>query len=232
VLAFGGDSTWRWVRDEKTERMHARFWKQVVVWLARQEDAEGSVWVKPEVRRLPARGELGFTVGLRGKGGGPDLPGGKYKAEVVGPDGVRTAVPVAVGARENRGTFTRTEQPGVYRVTVHGEGKDPSGGVVSGTASARVIVYDEDLEMTRPAADHDFLRKLASAGGGEFQRVEQLPAFLSRLLAEPADEGRARLDLWPDWRRTTRSPFLIAFFLAFVCAVCAEWLLRRRWGLV
>jgi uncharacterized membrane protein len=232
VLAFGGDSTWRWVRDEKSARLHERFWKQMVVWLAKQEDAEGSVWVRPEVRRLPARGELGFQVGLRGKGGGPDIPGGKYKVEVTAPDGTKTTVPVAVGARENRGTFAKTEAPGVYRITVQGEGKDPSGGSVSGTASARVIVYDEDLEMTRAAADHDFLRKVAAAGGGDFHRVGQLPAFLNSLLAQPQDQGRARLDLRPDWRGTGRSAFLMLFFLAFVVLVSGEWLLRRRWGLV
>ena len=52
---FGGDTTYRWVRNEKGEELHHRFWKQVVVWLARQEDAEGSVYVKPDVRRMPVR---------------------------------------------------------------------------------------------------------------------------------------------------------------------------------
>jgi hypothetical protein len=232
VLAFGGDSTWLWEVDEATSRLHHRFWRQVVVWLAKQEDAEGSVWVKPDVRRLPVRNDLGFAVGLRGKGGGPDLAGGKYKVQVSGPEGTKTAVPVATGPRENRGTFKRTLAPGVYKITVQGRGKDPAGGEVSGTASARVIVYDEDLEMMRAAADHDFLRKLAAEGGGEFHRVEQLAAFLNSLLERPAERDRVRLDLWPDWRRTTRSPFLVLFFLLFVAAVCGEWLLRRRWGMV
>src|SRR5262249_52451988 len=66
VLVFGGDTTYRWVRDERGQRLHERFWRQVVVWLARQENAEGTVYVKPDVRRLPVRSELGFQVGLRG----------------------------------------------------------------------------------------------------------------------------------------------------------------------
>jgi hypothetical protein len=128
--------------------------------------------------------------------------------------------------------FARTDVPGVYRIEVEGKGKDPSGGVVSGRTSARVIVYDEDLELTRTAADHDFLRKLAAAGGGEFRRVEALAAFLNELYERPAEQGKLKLDLWPDWRRTTRSGFLVGFFLAFVVAVSCEWVLRRRWGLV
>ena len=232
TLAFGGDTTNRWERDEKSMQLHHRFWQRLVVWLARQEDAEGSVWVKPDVRRLPLRNELGFQVGLRGKGGGPDLKGGTYKVTVVAPGGVRTAVPVSRGAVEGRGVFPRTDVPGVYRIEVEGKGKDPSGGVVSGRTSARVIVYDDDLELTRTAADHDFLRKLASAGGGEFHRVEGLAAFLNELYERPPEQGRLKLDLWPDWRRTTRSGFLVGFFLAFVLAVSCEWVLRRRWGLV
>jgi hypothetical protein len=235
VLAFGGDTTHRWDEDGKEEsvRLHHRFWRQMVVWLARQEDAEGNVWVKPDVRRLPVRNDLGFAVGLRGKGGGPDLAGGKYKVEVTGPDGVKKVLPVATG-RENRGTLKARDMQaaGVYKITVQGSGKDPSGGVVSGSSSARVIVYDEDLEMMRPAADHDFLRKLAVEGGGEFHRAEELSAFLGRLLDRPVERDRVRLDLRPDWRSIRRSPFLVVFFLLFVAAVSGEWLLRRRWGMV
>jgi hypothetical protein len=232
VLAFGGASTWRWVRNPEGEALHARFWKQVVMWLAHQEDAEGSVWVKPDVRRLPVRGELNFQVGLRGKGGGPDVAGGTYRVEVVRPDGTKASVPVRRGGSEDRGAYVRTEAPGTYRIQVHGKGKGPGGEVIEGDASARVIVYDEDLEMTRVAADHEYLRKLAAAGGGEHQRVEQLAAFLERLRERPEDRERLRLDLRPDWRRTTRSPFLVGFFLLFVTAVSAEWALRRRWGMV
>jgi uncharacterized membrane protein len=239
VLAFGGDTTYRWrMSGPEGLRLHSRFWRQVVVWLARQEDARGSVWVNPDVRRLPVRGELGFEVGLRGKGGGPDLKGGKYRVEVIDPDGARTPVPVGKGglsagrqADSGRGAFARTEKPGVYQVVVHGEGEDPAGGVVKGDASARVAVYDEDLELTRAAADHEFLRKLAAAGGGEYHRVEELAGFLNGLYSQPPDRGRQKLELWPDWRRATRSAFLVAFFLVFVAVVSAEWALRRRWAL-
>jgi uncharacterized membrane protein len=231
VLAFGGDTTYRWVRNEEGQRFHARFWKQVVVWLAKQEDAAGSVWVKPDVRRLPVRSELGFAVGLRGKGGGPDLSEGKYEVEVQTPAGARVRVPVVRGA-ENRGVFTGTQAPGVYKVVVRGQGKDPSGGEVSGEASARVIVYDEDVEMLRPAADPEFLKKLAAAGGGEALRVEQLPDFLSRLATRTVGKENVKLLLKPDWRGTGRSGFLMAFFAAFCLLVSAEWGLRRWWGMV
>jgi uncharacterized membrane protein len=233
VLVFGGDTTYRWKRTEKGAPLFDRFWKQVVVWLARQEDAAGSVWVRPDVRRLPARSELGFQVGMRGKGGGPDVRDGKYTVEVETPTGQKVRTPVVRGATENRGTFTATQTPGVYRIRVRGEGTDPSGGKVEGESSARVIVYDEDLEMSRPAADPEFLARLAAAGGGgESLRIEQLAGFLSRLAEQPLDRGKPKQTLRPDWQTRGKSPFLAIFFVVFCVVVCVEWALRRWWGLV
>jgi uncharacterized membrane protein len=237
TLAFAGDTTHRWIRSPELKQMHSRFWRQLVIWLARQEDAEGSVWVKPDVRRLPARAELGFSVGVRSKGG-VDLADGKYKVRVVGPGGAAVEVPTANGPTDTRGNFTRTEVPGEYRIEVQGEAKDPSTGEdVRGEAAARFIVYTEDLEMTRRAADHEFLRKLSAAGGGDFHRVEDLPRFLEKLQHDPLARAKPKMRRWPDWSDVQRdprapSPFRIAFFVLFVAVVSGEWLLRRRWGLV
>jgi uncharacterized membrane protein len=236
TLAFAGDTTYRWVRSDETARMHSRFWRQMVVWLARQEDAEGSVWVKPDTRRLPARGELRFSAGVRSKGG-VDLPGGSYRVEVVGPGGVRTPVAMALGSTDAQGVFGKTDVAGEYRIEVRGKAKDPSTGEEVGNenkpdpAVARFLVYDEDLEMARRAADQEFMRKLAAAGGGELHRAEELPDFLRRLLEDPLSRTKPKLVLWPDWRSTGRSPFLGWLFGAFVVLLSAEWFLRRRWGM-
>lgn len=232
VLVFAGDTTYRWVRNEEGQRMHARFWRQAVVWLAHQEDAEGSIYVKPDVRRLPVRTDLGFQVGVRGKGGGPDLIGGTFEAELTAPDGTKTRVPVSRSVTATRGTVTGLTTPGVYRISVRGEAKDTAGGTVSGEASARVIVYDEDLELTRPAADPEFLQKLAAASGGEALRIEQLADFLNRLAERPVERAAPRTELRPDWRTTARSSFFPLYFVVFTLVVCLEWGLRRRWGLV
>jgi uncharacterized membrane protein len=236
TLAFAGDTTHRWVRSEETARMHSRFWRQLVVWLARQEDAEGSVWVKPDTRRLPARGELRFAAGVRSKGG-VDLPGGSYKVEVVGPTGVRTPVAMALSSSEAQGVFARTDAPGEYRVEVRAHARDPATREEVGNenkpepAVARFLVYDEDLEMARRAADHEFLRKLAAAGGGEFHRADELPEHLRRLLQDPLSRTKPKLVLRPDWRSTGPSPFLGWLFGIFVALLSVEWFLRRRWGM-
>ena len=51
VMAFAGDSTWRWWMHG-FESAHKRFWRQVVLWLAQKDQAqEGNVWI-----RLPSGG--------------------------------------------------------------------------------------------------------------------------------------------------------------------------------
>jgi uncharacterized membrane protein len=232
VMAFAGDTTHRWIVDAQKQQMHGRFWRQMVLWLAKQENAEGRVWIKPDTRRLPLRGDLGFSVGVRSRGG-VDLKDGVYTVEVVGPDGVKTQVTTARTATEDRGTFVKTDAPGEYLIAVKGEAKDPSSGeVIKGEQSAHFIVYDEDIEMMRRAADHDFLKKLATAGGGDFHRVEELPDFLRRMQNENLARNKPKLLLRPDWRTTGRSSFLMLFFVLFVTTLSVEWLLRRRWGMV
>ncbi len=232
VLAFAGDTTHQWIRSPEGQAAHARFWRQMVVWLAQQEDIEGSVWVKPDARRLRVREDLGLSVGVRGKNG-VDLKEGTFQVEVVGPGGVKHAVTTTRGTSDDRGTFAKTDTPGEYRIVVHGEGKDPSTGEkISGEASAWFLVYDDDLELMRRAADHDFLKKLATAGGGQLHLAEELPRFLQQLQNQPHTLARAKVDLRPDWRTTGRSTFLPAFFALFVALLAGEWCLRRRWGLV
>jgi uncharacterized membrane protein len=235
TLAFGADTThFSWVRSDEGRRWHGRFWRQMIVWLAKQEDAGGSVWVRPETRHLPLHTDLSFAVGLRSKGG-VDITNGSYKVEVYGPgpDGSRTEVTTVRTATEDRGTFGRTDLPGEYRLEVSGKGVGPDGEeVTGGPLSARFIVYDEDVELTRRSADHDFLRKLAAAGGGQFHRPEELNRFLEQLADQPTAHGRLKMDLWPNWRGTARSGFLVSFFLVFVALLSVEWGLRRRWGMV
>ena len=111
-------------------------------------------------------------------------------------------------------------------------------------AKARFVIYQDDAEMTRQAADHDFLAKLASAGGGRFHQAEDLRTFLKDLASMPLPQGKQKAKLWPDWRRhpadrsaaaqlaALASSGILPCFLVFVFLLGLEWLLRRLWGLV
>lgn len=236
VLAFAADTTWRWQRlgqPKSSEGIdaHARFWKQLVFWLAKQDEAAGTVWIKPDVRRLGTGSKLGFGVGLRGKGG-LAIKDGQFEVVAIDPNKAETVVPTAGEQGTERGAFWKTDAPGEYRLVVRGRGKDVDGQAIGGEATARFLVYQDDAELLRRAADHDFLTKLAHAGGGEFARAQELRPFLQQLQAHTLPENAPKLNLWPEWRRTTMTGFLPGFLLLFVLVLCLEWFLRRLWGLV
>jgi uncharacterized membrane protein len=232
-IAFAGDTTYLWIRPPKGDQYHERFWRQLVLWLAKQEDAEGSVWVRPDVRRLAAGGRLGFSAGVRGKGG-LDLKEARFEAKVIAPDGREEPVQTVRDKDEERGTFWKSDAPGEYRLVVQGNARDTDGQTVNGQASARFLVYQDDAEMTRRAADHEFLKRLAAAGGGKFHPgdEEELIRYLRELPSQPLAGLRPKANLWPNWRRSSLSAFPPAFLLIFVALVSLEWFLRRRWGMV
>jgi hypothetical protein len=98
--------------------------------------------------------------------------------------------------------------------------------------------------MARQAADHEFLAKLANAGGGKFHQAEEFRQFIRDLVSRPLPGNKAKSKLWPDWRRNPTSRAgadqlaalagsgILACFLLFVFLLCSEWFLRRYWGLV
>ncbi|MCC6418758.1 MAG: hypothetical protein IT429_11030 [Gemmataceae bacterium] len=250
TLVFGGDTTWKqWRRTEEAVRAYERFWKQVILWLAKREDAGGNVRVIPDTRRVAAGGnnQVGFTVEALGKGGAP-IPDAEFKVKVIGPNKEATDVRVAAEGGQMRGYFWRTNEPGEYVIEAHARHAD--GTEVQGPPGrAKFLTFAEDLEHLRPAADHEFLKKLAAASGGTayLGGEDRLTAFLEGLLAQPLLRRQAETASWPNWQRWQQAPQslsageqlaalwgsgMLACFLLFVALLCLEWFLRRRWGMV
>jgi uncharacterized membrane protein len=230
VLAFAGDTTNRWIRNPESKREHGRFWRQMVLWLARQDEDQSQARVVPDVRAIAVGNDLGFSLGLRGKNG-DEVKGGDYEVEVETPGGERKKVTPTRDGSEDRGLF-RPETAGQYTIHIHGSGKDVDGQDVNGEASARFLVFEEDVEMAEWAADEGFLRKLADEGRGEFRRGAKLTAFLEQLPPSPAAKTKPKVDADPDWNSASWSPFFVLFYLLFTGLLAGEWFLRRRWGMV
>jgi hypothetical protein len=221
VLAFAGDSTWRWWM-RGYEAADKRFWRQVVLWLARKDQlAEGNVWVRLSNRRYWPGDRVEFTVGAQ-QPGGEQAKDVEFKGEVVTPPG-GPRIPVLL-IRQNEqtaGTFRETQTAGDYAIEVTAT----AGGQALGTARARFSVTPQDLELDNAAADPDTMENLAKASGGKTVAPEQLPELIRQLVRQtpylevPQETKKTLWDTWP-------------FFLALVGLLCVEWYLRKRWGLV
>jgi uncharacterized membrane protein len=248
ILAFGGDTTSKaWRRTPQAVAEFDRFWKQLILWLARQDTGGGNLWVEMDGRRLLADGRdtLGFSYGLRGKTG-IDLPGAEFSVKVVGPHQEQCRVTTIKEGKGYRGTIGSAPTAGEYRLVITGKGKDSDGSEVKDEKVARFLVALEDFEGTSTAADHDFLGRLASESGGSFTPADeqQLLKFLEALKGQVRSESRQKVEHWPDWRRHPASDgwgdqlaalwksSALACFLLFAGLLCGEWALRRWWGWV
>jgi uncharacterized membrane protein len=244
VLALGVGDTQLWHQPVPgnifaARDLHHRFWKQMILWLAHQDEMEGNVYVRPEFRRLVAGGQQTIVMGLRDKRGN-DIPEADLKYQIVGPDEqpnkekAKRAEPNAKG-----GAKVTIEQsvPAEYRVIVWGEGKDAAGEAISESATARYIIYpDVSDEMLRPAANPNFLLALENAANGtaliDVRRADRLPAFIEDMKSNPIKMNISKAKPYPDWRRDKQSWFLPALLVFFTAILGMEWGLRRMWGMV
>jgi hypothetical protein len=246
VLAFAASDTYFWTRPlpdaaqrKSANDLHTRFWKQMVLWLAHQDEVDGNVYVKPEYRRLVAGGQQKITMGLRDKRG-DDVPNADLKFQVVGPGEQPLKEKAKRPDRDPKGNGTTSfdaKVPGEYRVVVWGEGKDANNETISGDASARYMVYpDISDEMLRPAANPDFLLALENTANGTARDtipgVDQLPTKIKEMRDNPPKMPSPKPKPYPDWRRDKQKVFLPLVLVLFVAILGLEWGLRRAWGMV
>jgi len=221
VLAFAADSTWRWVM-QGADQAHRRFWRQMVLWLARKDGAEAdSVWVRLAQRRISPGTPLEFDAGVTGPNGEARLDA-LLEAELVSPQGESRGVRLVRTGETFAGTVSDAAEPGDWLLRVRT--REPAG-TEPREASARFTVFRQDLELANPRANPLLMRQLAEATGGGPRLPEELPAIFTELGEQPAVyESRKQWSLspWDTW------PML----LLLAGAMIAEWYLRKKWGLV
>ena len=220
VMAFAGDTTCHWWM-RGYEHAHKRFWRQVVLWLARKDESlEGSVWVKLPQRRFSPGQRVEFSVGAQSPAGGA-VEGADYQAEIVLPDRKKQALELVGGSGQMTGSFRATQAAGDYTVHVTAT-KD---GQPLGSARSRFLVFEQDLELDNAAADASVLESLAAMTGGRSLVPEELSNLIKQM-TEDTESLEVRTEtkkpLWDTW----------GFFVLLVGLLATEWYLRKRWGLV
>ena len=221
VLAFAGDSTWRWVMQGAAEQ-HRRFWRQLVLWLARQDEAEqDALWVRLAQRRISPGTPLEFDAGLT-RPDGSAVPDVTMDGTLVGPDGRRRPVRVARQAGGFSGVVADCAEPGDWTLVVKAT---RPGEPAPRERAVRFTVFRQDMELINPRANPLLMRQIAEATPGGVRLPEELPAIFAEIAARPpAFETREQWSFspWDTW------PML----LLLAGCPCMEWFLRKRWGLV
>lgn len=220
VAAFAGDTTYLWWTVGNKAELHQRFWRQLIIWLAKKEaDTDQPVWVKVMPRTYAPGATVGVSFGARSADGSP-LDDADYQIEVTSPDGQKTKLTPRKSGTENTAEFAKTALPGDYWVRVSARRKDVSVGF---DASTRFIVDARDLELDYPSADYEFLKEISSMTGGQSVKPEEVDALLDRLNESKTNVTRVQtITLWDNW----------GLLLVFVGLMTTEWILRKKRGLV
>jgi hypothetical protein len=224
TMALAGDSTWHWhLKSEQSLRHHRRLWRQIILWLARKEQAgESHVWIELAKRRVAAGEGLDVVAGAEDEQGNA-ITDGEFDATVTPPGGTAVPLKLAPQGERMRATFWGTEKAGDYEiaVTVRRRGQE-----LGPPRHAKFLAFEDDSELAAPAADIALLKQMAeTTPGGEYVPPERLPEFLSSLAKKDLHleiDRLTQLRLWDN-------PY---FFLLFVALLTAEWALRKWKGLV
>jgi hypothetical protein len=220
VLAFAVDSTWRWAMQGAAEQ-HRRFWRQFVLWLAKQDDTgQDSLWVRPAQRRLAPGTNLPFDAGLT-TADGTAVGDATIEAAVVSPSGQSRPVRVARRGETFAGVVADCTEPGDWKIVVVADRP----GQERRERTARFTVARQDLELANPRANPLLMKQLAEATDGGTRLPEELPDVFAEIAGRPAafdTEEQWSFAPWDTW------PML----LLLAGCMCTEWFLRKRFGLV
>lgn len=238
VASVAFDESHRWFRGGRKD-IHERFWRQLVLWLLAREDSDSAdIQIELDSRRFASEASTEFRANLSIKDVASSV---QWTATAVDQNGTSTDITIesqstnqvaSSFAEESEVTALGTLSdlpPGVYTLRLLAESvglSSPARGEIA------FQVLDENLELANPMADPVYLRQLADLtadqNGRAFEptEIDALAELIQKLRREnvaPVVEKK-RLGDGPisGW----------SVFLLFASALCAEWILRRRWGLV
>ena len=236
VLAFAGDTLWRW--NMKGHKEHGRtfkpeydqFWRQVILWLANWDSRDDeSISIEFPQRRFQPKGRVRFGVSAQSITG-ENLPDVKYKAVLTQPDGKQQLVAVTGVGRGNWSEVNRdmVAQPGVYLIEVEGE----RNGASLGTAKRQFVVVDRDVEKSNPVADVERMAMLANQTrdfGGKLIDSTDLSKVLDQMIENPPVE---KIQISTNSKFGETMFHSLGFLMVFIALLATEWVLRKKWGLV
>ena len=220
VLATGG--TWRWQMSEALgDPSHNLFWQQLLRWLV--SESPGPVVASMPERLLMDEGHLQLTAQVRNREF-QFASDAHVSAHIIGPQGVNALIdlsPSGDAPGQYKADWT-AEKPGAYLAEVVAE----SAGNQPQELGRDVLTFqrsDGIAENFHTEQNRQLLEQLASDTGGRYWQpsdLKNLPQDIS--YSEAGISVRSTKELW-------NMPIV---FLLLLGLPVAEWLLRRKWGVI
>lgn len=255
VLAAAWESTWPWalappeLRGTAGEGLHARLWRQMVVWLANRRPRAWVVTDEPRYawaavaggqRRVQVRaGVSGLEPAAGGAvasdwrpvltlqriAAGPE-PGSSWSVALRPEAGEwRAELPGSAGSGPGEAGQPGALAAGTYALELEMPGPDGE----SLRAGTRFDVVEENSELRPPTANLALLRAAAERTaecGGRYVDVAELPGLLAELAGR---DLRERVETVTRHELLRREPWGLLAWL--VVLLGAEWALRKASGL-
>ena len=225
VLWMGIDETWRW-RYDVADKYQDAFWHQLADAIMEPAYAAHNQFIALDA------GAINYQVGdraeirvrLRDEHGRLIRTG--HPLATLARDGQKIAT-IALAADENSGGAFRGKTapltPGRYEVRVD------AGSLVPTASDLPVEFYvqgkggDAAHELAELTCNEELLKQMAQASGGEYFREEDVAKLIPKLA--PLSTGRieeSETVLWQSWY----------WFIPIMVLLTAEWVLRKRVGLI
>jgi hypothetical protein len=220
VMATGG--TWRWQMSEALgDPSHDLFWQQLLRWLV--ADSPGPVAASMPAHMLMDEGRVQLSAQVHDRQF--QLVGDAHvTAHIVGPDGVNALLDLAP-SQETPGLYQAdwtAEKPGAYlaEITAESAGSQPQ---ELGRDTLTFQRENGTAENFHTGQNRRLLQQLAAQTGGRYWKpaeLKDLPRDIS--YSEAGISVRSTRELWD----------MPIVFLLLLGLPIAEWLLRRKWGVV
>jgi uncharacterized membrane protein len=216
VMATSG--TWRWQMSQPLgDPAHDLFWQQLLRWLVL--DSPGQVIVSAASQILMDDGHIQLSASVRDKQYMP-APDGKVSAHIIGPNGVSVLLDMTPAA-DNPGTFRTAwtaDKPGDYLAEVTAQRGEELGRDALPFERSDGVAENFHTEQNR-----ELLEKLATETGGRYWKPDELSRLPNEI--SYSDAGISVRDIKELWN-------MPVVFLWLLLIMAAEWLLRRKWGVV
>jgi hypothetical protein len=190
------------------------FWTQMIRWLVDQSDflPGQDMSVRTDRLNYSPGDTVNLSVFARNAHVAPPA------LSIIAPSGKTASVGLARGAKEQADFVAgyRPSEAGEYLAELSEPGKP--------AAMTPFTVFENDEEDLITGAEPDLMARIAGAGGGEVLTPETLK-FLPEKLARARLATVQKIEPLSAWDRGWILAALLALF-------CAEWALRRRFGLL